>query len=40
MSLDLIYPAIVIFSLLVVGLVLTVLEFIKLSESDEEKRKR
>ena len=40
MSLDLIYPAIVIFSLLVVGLVLTVMEFTKLSESDEEKRKR
>ena len=40
MSLDLIYPAIVIFSLLVVGLVLTIMEFKKLSESDEEKRKR
>ena len=40
MSLDLIYPAIVIFSLLIVGLVLTVMEFTKMNESDEEKRKR
>ena len=40
MSLDLIYPAIVIFSLLIVGLVLTILEFTKMNESDEEKRKR
>ena len=40
MSLDLIYPAIVIFSLLVVGLVLTIIEFRNLHNADEEKRKR
>jgi len=40
MSFDLIYPAIVIFSLLVVGLVLTVMEFKNLSEPKEDKRQR
>lgn len=39
MSFDLIYPAMVIFSLLVVGLVLTVMEFRKLSQPEEDKRK-
>lgn len=40
MSFDLIYPAMVIFSLLVVGLVLTVMEFKKLNESEKDKRQR
>ena len=40
MSFDLIYPAIAIFSLLVIGLVLTIIEFKSLNDSDEEKRKR
>lgn len=40
MSFDLIYPAIIIFSLLVVGLVLTIMEFRKINEVEEEKRAR
>ena len=40
MSFDLIYPAMVIFSLLVVGLVLTVMEFKKLNESEKDQRQR
>lgn len=37
MSFDLLYPAMVVFAMLIVGLVMTVIEFNKF-ESDEEKR--
>lgn len=37
MSFDLLYPAIVVFALLIVGLVMTVLEFSKI---DKEEKKR
>lgn len=40
MSFDLIYPAIFIFLLLVVGLVLTVMEFKKLNDSKNDERQR
>lgn len=37
MSFDLLYPAIIVFSLLVIGLVLTILEFTKMKKNDEAK---
>jgi hypothetical protein len=35
---DILYPAIAVFSLLVIGLVLTVLEFVKLSKQKQGKK--
>jgi hypothetical protein len=37
-TIDILYPAIAVFSLLVVGLVLTVLEFVKISKKKSNKK--
>jgi hypothetical protein len=37
-TIDILYPAIAVFSLLVVGLVLTVLEFVKMSKKKGNKK--
>jgi hypothetical protein len=40
MSFDLLYPAIVVFAMLIVGLVMTVIEFNKFENDDEERESK
>jgi hypothetical protein len=40
MSFDLLYPAIIVFAMLIVGLVMTVIEFNKFENDDEERKSK